>query len=260
MTTRDWQAQQFITRGNPSATASSEFLRYLNDIRTATAESQAAITAIDAGVTDLAASIADEQTLQNTAITELQSDISTLAIWNTTQDAYLAPLILAQRTYGQLTSDYTLTSTTSAQKLFNWSTYGALTLQTGRYRFNSMIYLTTMSATSGNGQFQLLGGGTASLARVLYQVVGIDSTTPLAAAAMAGSASITSSSAASMVTADVGTGLITTIDGVFNVTAAGTIIPSIALVTANAAVVQAGSYFECAYMGEIGAETAGTWS
>ena len=162
--------------------------------------------------------------------------------------------------YGHLQADYTLTSTTAAQKLFNWSTNGALTLATGIWRFKAMIYLTGMSATSGNGAFGLLGAGTATLARILYQPKGVDNTTPLAAAARGGSASVTALGAASMVTAATGTGLLAEIDGIFDVTAAGTIIPSISLVTAAAAVVKAGSFFTCERIGDTATAVSSGWS
>lgn len=162
--------------------------------------------------------------------------------------------------YCQLTSNYTLTSTTAAQKLFNTTAAGALTLATGRYRFNALLYLLSMSGTSGNGAFHLLGAGTAVLANILYQAVGLDNTTPLVVGARGGSAAITQNSPAGMVTVGTGTGLVAQIDGIFNITTAGTIIPSIALLTAAAAVVQAGSFFECIRIGDTGANTKGTWS
>jgi len=162
--------------------------------------------------------------------------------------------------YGQLTANYTLTSTTAAQKLFNFSTNGALTLATGRYRFNCMIYLLSMSATSGNGAFHLLGAGTATVANIMYQVIGLDNSTPLIVGARGGSASITQNSPAGMVTVGTGAGLVADIDGIFNVTGSGTIIPSIALLTAAAAIVQSGSYFECIRIGDTGSNTLGGWS
>lgn len=162
--------------------------------------------------------------------------------------------------YGHLQSDYTLTSTTSVQKLFNWSTNGALTLPTGVYRFRSMIYLTTMSATSGNGSFRVKGGGTATLARILYHVTGIDNTSPLNVGTRTGSAAVVENSAASMVTAGTGTGLTAIIEGFFDVTVTGTIIPSIALVTAAAAVVKAGSFFECERVGDTATAASTGWT
>lgn len=156
------------------------------------------------------------------------------------------------------TSDYTLTSTTAAQKIFNASTNGRLGLGTGAYTFECGLYLTTMSGTSGNAQFQILGGGGATLGSVLYLVDGIDNTTPLNAGTRTGSASVTSSGAASIVTATTGTGMVARIHGTFNVTAAGTIIPSLALVTANAAVVKAGSYCKFLRNGDTGTNI-GEW-
>jgi len=260
MTVRDWQAQQMITRGAPGATGATEFLAYLRSIKDATTSAGDAITAIDAGVTELAAAIAAEQALQDTAIGEVQSDINTLAIWNATQDTRLGGLEAGMTAYGQLSASYTLTSTTSVQKLFDWTANGALTLPEGRYWFDCGIYLLSMSATSGNGAFHLLGAGAATLANIFYTARGIDSTTPLTAATHTGSASITQDSAASMVTAGVGTGLVSTISGMFTVTAAGSIVPSIALVTGIAAVVQAKSYFRCTRIGEAGAVTYGNWT
>ena len=160
--------------------------------------------------------------------------------------------------YGQLTGNYTLTSTTAVQKLFNWSTNGTLTLGTGRYLFSSIIHLQSMSATSGNGAFHLLGAGTSTMTNILYQIIGIDNTTPLVVGTMTGSSAITQDSAANMVTAGVGTGAISRIHGIFQITVAGTIIPSIALTTAAAAIVQQRSYFECIRIGS--ANTGGTWT
>lgn len=162
--------------------------------------------------------------------------------------------------YGHLQADYTLTSQTAAQKLFNWSAAGALTLPTGVYRFTARIHLTTMSATSGNGAFHLLGAGTAALSRIFYQVVGIDNSNPTTTTTRGGSASVTQNSLASMVAAGPGSGLVAEISGAFDVTTAGTIIPSIALVTAAAAVVKTGSHFTCERIGDTGAATSSGWS
>src|SRR5574343_1116983 len=71
-----------------------------------------------------------------------------------TKKAKVSEIVRALEAWLMLTADYTLTSTTSAQKLFNNTTNGRLTLPTGVYEFECFIYLTTMSATSGNGQFQ----------------------------------------------------------------------------------------------------------
>ena len=59
-----------------------------------------------------------------------------------------------------LNAAYTLTSQTAAQKLFNASTNGALTLAIGTYQFECFYSLSSMSATSGSFGFAL-GVGTA---------------------------------------------------------------------------------------------------
>lgn len=163
--------------------------------------------------------------------------------------------------YCVLQSNYTLTSTTTAQKLFNSSTNGALTLGTGIYLFDCLIYLTSMSATSGNGAFSILGAGTATLARQLMHATGADSTTPGTVGAQGG-ASIVGGNAFSTntVTAATGTAMAAHIRGTFDVTSAGTIIPSIALQTAAAAVVNAGSYIRLHRIGPTATATLGNWS
>lgn len=161
--------------------------------------------------------------------------------------------------YGQLEADYTLTSTTNAQKLFNWSANGALTLATGRYSFEMGLYLTTMSATAGNGKVSLLGAGTATFGDVLQFANGIDNDVPLNTGnADYGMAVTEAFPAASVVVSRTGTGLGAQILGMFEISAAGTIIPSISLVTAAAAVVKTGSYFRCERMGA--ASIQGSWA
>lgn len=159
-----------------------------------------------------------------------------------------------------LTADYTLTSTTSAQKAFNTSTNGTLTLPSGVYHFEAFLYLTTMSGTSGNFAFNPIGSGTATVDRVGYAAHGIDNTTPLNAGTQTGSASVTAASAASVVTAGTGTGAVASIRGMFRVSAGGTIIPSVSLVTAAAAVMKAGSYFKIEKIGESSETSLGAWS
>lgn len=162
------------------------------------------------------------------------------------------------RQSGVLAADYALTSTTAVQKLFNWSPNGALQLAAGYYLFKCIYVITGMSATSGNAAFNLLGAGTATLGTVLFNADGIDSTNPTTAGTSTGSASQTTASVASIVTAGTGTAMRVAINGAFQVTATGTIVPSVALVTASAAVVKAGSLFTCEWLGAGNA--TGSWS
>ena len=170
-------------------------------------------------------------------------------------DIWLPPSLFS-RQWIKARADRTLTSSTATQALF---ANGTLTLEAGTYEFQALLYLTTMSATSGNAGFDLLGAGSSTLANILYLAYGIDNTTPLNAGTRTGSASITSASPASIVTATTGTGMVARIAGTFEA-AAGTIIPSIKLVTANAAVLKAGSSFVCTRMGEQTAVSFGNWA
>jgi hypothetical protein len=165
--------------------------------------------------------------------------------------------------YAQLTADYTLTSTTTAQKLFgtNISTNGALTLATGRYAFRLLLYMTGMStAAADNLKFRIDSGGSASLANFFYFVSGIDAANGLAVGTLTGSASITNPSEVNIVVGTTNGELSALIEGTFNVTGAGTIIPSVALTTAAAAIVKANSLMVVQYLGPTGSNAKGAWS
>jgi hypothetical protein len=159
-----------------------------------------------------------------------------------------------------LTADYNLSNSGSEQKFFNTTTNGALTLPAGVYEFEAFLYVTTMSGTSGNLAFDPVGAGTATTDRWGYHASGIDNSSPLSAGTRTGSASVTQQSVASIVTAGTGTGMVVHVTGMFRVTAGGTIIPSITLVTANAAVAKAGSWFKCAKIGETTETSVGAWT
>ena len=191
--------------------------------------------------------------LQNSAATVSDDGIIRSAT-NTGANAVAVPLM----NWIMLTANYTLTSQTAAQKLFNTTTNGTLTLPSGVYRFKAFIHVLSMSATSGNAAFSL--AGTAVMDRFGYTARGIDAASPLAAAAQTGSFSITNSSPASIVTAGTGAGMATLVEGVFRISTGGTIIPSIALVTAAAAIVQAGSWFTIEKIGESSETSVGAWT
>lgn len=160
----------------------------------------------------------------------------------------------------QQNATYTLTSTTAAQKLFNASTNGALTLPIGTYRYEALLYLTAMSTTAGNGAFGLLGAGTATISSALSQAVGVDGI--IAAGGGASQSYWTGvTSNAAIMTAVTTTSLNVSIRGTFRVSAAGTIIPSFSLTTAVAAVVEPNSYFNTTRISTSAtAVTFGPWS
>lgn len=156
-------------------------------------------------------------------------------------------------------SSRSLNSVGTEQAIFNSPANGRLTLEAGVYRFNMMLYLTGMSATSGNFSIDPLGAGTATCGSWLYHALGIDNTTPTNAATQTGSFSITQQSVVSVVTGGTGTAAGVRITGTFEVTAAGTIIPSLTLVTAAAATLAAGSFFECWRVGSTTMASVGQW-
>lgn len=162
--------------------------------------------------------------------------------------------------YGVLQANYTLTSVTTAQKLFNWSTNGALSLAAGTYRFSCSLLLTSMSSTSGSAKFDLKGAGSAIFGKMSMQDFGSRGTVAVGGTtATSGTASDVPASGGVLATAATSAALRASIHGTFEITTAGTIIPSIALDVAAAAVVNAGSYFECIYLGPAAA-LGGSWS
>lgn len=160
----------------------------------------------------------------------------------------------------QQNTDYTLTSTTSAQKLFDASTNGALLLPIGTYRYEAFLNLDSMSATLGNGSFGLLGAGTATIASALSQAVGTDGNVAIAGGATQSYwTGVTSPNP--IVTAVTTTTMGIIIRGTFRVSAAGTIIPSISLNTAVAARTRINSYFNTTRISSSAtAVTFGPWS
>jgi hypothetical protein len=160
-----------------------------------------------------------------------------------------------------LTATYTLTSTTATQKLFNIPTNGSLTVAAlTTYFFECFFSLSSMSATSGNTKFDVLGAGTATLTSSAWTAVGQDSTTPGTAGAPGGSFTATNVSSGDIVTAAVNTGLYADIRGIVRINAAGTIIPSVGLTTAAAAVVGVNSYFRIWPVGSNTVTAVGNWS
>jgi hypothetical protein len=152
----------------------------------------------------------------------------------------------------------TFTSNTSSQAIFTSPANGRLTLETGLYRVSGLLQFGTMSATSGNLLIDLLGAGTATIGQWMWTGLGLDSAAATAAAA-GGSAVITNASPASIVLAGTGTGLTVLVEGTFSLTGAGTIIPSITMVTASATVLAIGSYLAFERIGATGVISVGQW-
>lgn len=155
-----------------------------------------------------------------------------------------------------LTANYTLTSTTSGQKLFNASTNGAVTLAVGTYFFDCNFEIASMSATSG-ALWWGLTAGTATISHIFWSSSGIKNTPP-SAAYLAGEAGV--SVFTQVVAATTGTQAYVQIMGKVTITAAGTVIPQIELGVAAAASVLQGSYFRIWPVGSPSVTTVGNWS
>lgn len=123
------------------------------------------------------------------------------------------------------------------------------------YRFKCQFKITAMSATSGNGYFDFLGAGTAVIANPDIQWWGYDNTWASSPQSQSGSSNLatnTSVSGGNMFVAATATGIYATVEGMFDVTAGGTIIPSFAMVNAASGQVRIGSFFECWQVGAAG--------
>lgn len=157
------------------------------------------------------------------------------------------------------TADYTLTSTTSAQQIFNQVANGRLTLGTGVYEFALFLYMTGMSATAGNAALDILGAGTAVCDRWGWSESGMDAGAPLGQSLYLTQSAVSNSVAYMASSTGTGTGLAAKAAGMFRVSTAGTLIPSLALTTAAAAVVKAGSWFRITKVGESANSYVGAW-
>lgn len=134
-----------------------------------------------------------------------------------------------------------LTSQTARQALF--ASPSTLTLPIGTYRFDLLFVLTAMSGTTGNLQIDLAGAGTAVAAAYMWAQQALDQTAPATAAALSGGWNVATTSASLVALTATGTALGVHAYGMFEVTTAGTFIPSVLLTTAAAATLSVGSHF-----------------
>ena len=156
-------------------------------------------------------------------------------------------------------ASFNLTSTTAFQQVFNASPAGALNLDVGEYVFEWLQFLDGMSATSGNAQFSLLGAGTAVLAATeKFMALAADAAVNVLAAPSMAHASAVATSPAPIATAATATSLVALLKGAFTITTAGSIIPSIALATAAAAISAKGSFFKVTAIND--ANLTGAWT
>lgn len=155
---------------------------------------------------------------------------------------------------------YTLVDSIAAQKLFNATANGRLTIVSGVYSFDFNVVVTAMSATSGNALIGIVGLGTATTTAWLWLSNGQDQNTVNTTGTKSGGAFTASDSAASVVTAAAGTSLIVQATGTFDCTVGGTLIPAITLVTGGVTpLVNVGSFLRVRRLGATGAVSVGAW-
>jgi hypothetical protein len=184
-----------------------------------------------------------------------ETDTGYLKVGNGTSAWTALPYTPSQ--YMVLSSANTLTSQTAAQPIFDGgggTSNGALTLVDGTYTFECMFSLTSMSATSGSFGFALAGTATNTHS---YMALGQDAA--LATATTIASTFNTAANTTLCIASTSTTGY-AFIKGIIRVTAAGTIIPSVSLTTAAAAVVGANSYFVVNQLGNSSTVYAGNWT
>lgn len=164
--------------------------------------------------------------------------------------------VLDAEQFQTLTSPYTLTSQTAAQKMFNATTNGQVTLEANTtYWFECWFTLSSMSASSGSFGFAL--GGTVGITSQMWETEGNKAT--LATAASAQNTANTAANTA-IVTATTATVGWAKVWGKIRTSTAGTLIPQVSLGVAAAAVVGADSYFRIWPAGATGVTNVGNWS
>ena len=163
------------------------------------------------------------------------------------------------------TGTKTMTSNTNLQSLFGGGTggltTGALTVaSTETYFFEASINLSSMSATSGNIGFSIVGAGTATFTSASFHSFGLDATAQGTAAAAGTTFTASQAATGNIVTAATGTAVSVYVKGIFRINGAGTIIPSVQLTTASAAVIGANTWFKCYPVGSNTVVSVGNWS
>jgi hypothetical protein len=166
--------------------------------------------------------------------------------------------LLGAMYYTVLASDFTLTNGTAAQKAFNSSANGAITLKAGfSYYFEAFYFITNTGTTAHT--WSVLFGGTATYTSIVYSIVGNSLT---AAGTGVGVLFGMGNSAAAFVATPSSTSATEnaaiTLQGVITINAGGTVIPQVQLSAApgGTQLMKAGSnivFYELAGQGAVGA-------
>jgi hypothetical protein len=172
------------------------------------------------------------------------------------------PVVVGTRYYGRLSSDLVLPNDLNLHPAFNFgpSSSGAVNLAVGTYHFEAVIIMDNLS-TSASSAIGFAFAGTAVRATEIYSVVGRKTGT-------IGSPGITASEGVVLNNANVqmsasGSGAQGgwVLHGTFQVTAAGTVIPSVRQLTASVgtATVLAPSYIIIERLGDVSEFYSAGW-
>ena len=155
----------------------------------------------------------------------------------------------------------TYTSNTSSQSVFNVPTNGTLTLETGAYLFDGLLLWTAMeAAAASNRSLDILGAGSATAGSWMWMLQGIDNAAGNALVDLDAPFQVTNASAASMVTGVTAATLRCYVRGTFEITGAGTIIPSTTMAVAAASILSVGSYMRFERVGSTSMTSVGQWT
>lgn len=168
------------------------------------------------------------------------------------------PGVVSVRHFIRADSTVTQANDANAHAIFTTPTNGRLTLETGTYRFEAMFTWTATSATSGNVTIDFVGAGGASTGAWMWRSVGADNPTDTQAN-VTGLWSVTKTHTGGIVTGATSTTTNVYIVGTFEVTGAGTIVPTQTLQNAAAAVLSVGSFFMCERIGSTSVTSVGQW-
>lgn len=217
---------------------------------------------------DVAAGTASKAPLDLTAGTNLTTAASGSIEYDGTT-LYFTPIasqrgVVVTESFIATTATRTLASAITLQSIFAGSTgatNGALTVNgSTSYYFECSLNLSAMSATSGNLGFSIVGAGGATFTSAAWHAFGLDATAQNTGAAIGGIWSNVNAQTGNIATAAVGTAFTVLIKGIFRINAGGTIIPSVQLTTAAAAVIGVNTWFKCYPIGTNTVVTVGQWS
>lgn len=160
-----------------------------------------------------------------------------------------------------LSANYTLTDNATAQKAFNATTLGTLTVSTlTTYEFEAVYYITNTGTTSHT--WSVLFAGTATYTSLAYVAEAYTATGNVLTAQSAIYSTVATAVAVTAASSSATENVVIKMKGFLRVNAAGTIIPQVKL-SAQANGTQtmlANSFFRCWPVGSNTVTTVGAWT